>query len=202
MHLSIEFKKNDRKILSILWDGTLWRELPKALFFSELKKIPQTVEWGEFLKQFKALEEKVARKEALILLSKRSYLSSDLEAKLISKALSEAASHAAIAFCREKGYLNDAQEIARLITKEQKKGLGPKAIFFKLKQKKRINDHQLLHGLGQTELSEKQALEKWLEKNSRKIKRSDHLEMRKLMAKLIRRGFSAEVVFSTLGRNS
>ena len=120
---------------------------------------------------------------------------------IILKGLSSKAAKAATFFCQEKGYVNDAQQITRLIAKEQSKGLGAKAIYFKLKHTKKITDHQLRHGLDHTELSEKEALVKWLEKNAKKIKRSDPLEMKKLMTKLMRRGFSAELVFSLLGND-
>ena len=168
MSLSIENKKEDPKTLILLWEGTPWREVPKWLFFSELRKIPARLTWEEFLSHFNLLEEKIAKKQAIVLLSKRSYLSSDLQAKLISKGLSSKAAQAGVVYCQQKGYLNDTQEIARLIAREQRKGLGSKAIFFKLKQKKRISNEQLKHGLDHTEVSEKEALEKWIKKNAKK----------------------------------
>lgn len=198
MGLSLEFKENDPKTLILLWEAEPWREVSKSLFFNELKRFPHGLGWEDFLGRYYLLEEKIAKKHAIVLLSKRSYLSANLESKLLSKGLSPQASKVAILFCQEKGYLNDAHVVARLIAKEQKKGLGAKAIFFKLRQQKKISEQQLRQELNQTELSEKEVLEQWLRKNARKIQRDDPLEMRKLMAKLMRRGFSSDVVFSLL----
>ena len=198
MSLSLEFKKDDPKALILLWEGNPWREVPKYLFYNELRRFPVQLNWEEFLSRFNLLEEKIAKRQAIALLSKRGYLSSDLETKLLFKGLSPKGAKAAVVYCQEKGFVNDTQEIARLIAREQKKGLGAKAIFFKLKQKKKIDDHQLRRGLDQTETSEKEALEKWLIKNAKKVKWNDPLEMRKLMAKLMRRGFSGELVFNLL----
>ena len=198
MSLSWEFKKDDPKTLILLWEGNCWREVPKYLFFNELKKVSAQRNWDEFLSYFNLLEEKIAKRQSIALLSKRNYLSSDLESRLLAKGLSPQAAKAAVLYCQEKGFVNDTQEIARLIAREQKKGLGAKAIYFKLKQKKKIDDKQLRRGLDQTEISEKEALEKWLVKNSKKVKWNDPLEMRKLMAKLMRRGFSGELVFDLL----
>ena len=198
MGLSLEFKKDNPKVLSLLWEGKLWRDVPKYLFFNELRRLPDQQNWEEFVSHFNLLEEKIAKRQAIALLSKRGYLSSDLESKLLSKGLSPRASKAAVFYCQEKGFVNDTQEIARLISREQKKGLGTKAIYFKLKQKKKIDEQQLRRGLNETEISEKEALEKWLVKNAKKVKWNEPLEMRKLMAKLMRRGFSGELVFNLL----
>lgn len=198
MTLDIDFNQNNPKMLILLWKGTFWREVSKCLFFNDLKNFPRQLDWEEFLSRFNLLEEKAAKRQAIALLSKRSYLSSDLESKLLSKGLSPKASKGAILFCQEKGYLNDSEEIARLIAKEQKKGLGAKEIYFRLRHKKRINEHQLRDGLNHTKFSEKEVLEKWLEKNARKMNRNDPLEMKKWMSKLIRRGFSAELVFQLI----
>lgn len=195
MALTFEFKDNR---LLLHWEGKLWREVSKPLFLKDLNKFPPNLPWEEFLKSFTALEEKLAKKEAITLLSKRPYLSSALRDKLESKGICAQAAQQAIDYCQEKGYLNDQAEVARLITKEQRKGIGAKAIYFKLKHTKKIDARQLQQELAHTELSEKEALEKWLQKNSRKIARHDPLARKKLLAKLIRRGFSVDLVLNAL----
>jgi SOS response regulatory protein OraA/RecX len=198
MSLSFCLKNENRNVLVLCWEGEVWREVDKTLFISELSKFPSQLRWEEFLERFAQLEEKIAKKQALLLLAKRSYLSSDLESKLLAKGISLKASQMAIAFCQSKGFLNDDQEMVRLVQKEQRKGLGTRAIFCKLKHNKQIEDHRLRQALDQTELSEKEVLEKWLLKNAKKIKLEDPLEKRKLIAKLIRRGFSPDLVFNSL----
>ncbi len=197
MALTLEYKKNDPKTLILLWDGEFWREVSKWLFWRELNKFSSQLTWEEFLGQYQALEQKLAKRQAIAYLAKRSYLSTDLERKLLAQGLSPEATRTAIAHCQEKGYINDQQQIARLIAKQQRKGLGAKAIHFKLRQKK-VPEGLLQQGLKKTELSEKEALEQWLRKHERKIPRNNPLEKKKLMAKLMRRGFSADLVFELL----
>lgn len=198
MSLSWKIKKEDPKTLILLWKGNIWREVPKYLFINDLRKISTEIAWNDFLNQFHLLEESAAKKLALFLLSKKNYLISDLEAKLRARGFSPLAIQAAIEFCLNKGFLNDQQEVLRLIAKEERKGLGAKAILFKLRQKKKINDSLLRQSLDQSAISERETLERWLSKHAKKIQRDDPIAMRKLIAKLARRGFSIELIFELL----
>lgn len=198
MNLSLNIKKGDIKQIEIFWEGIFWREVPKALFFNDLVKFPPSLSWDQFILQFKALEEKIAKKQAVRLLARRSYFSTDLESKLCLKGFSPMAAKVAVLFCQERGYLDDTKEVARLIAKEQRKGLSKKAVYFKLKRQK-IDEHLIQQGLSQTEYSEKQVLEKWLEKNSqKKISGQDHRKLKKFINTLMRRGFSREDVIQVL----
>ncbi len=195
MTLDIEVKKEDPKTILLSWKGEVWRELSKSLFFNELRKIPRDLSRDDFLKHFSLLEEKIGKRYSVYLLSQRAFLSSDLEAKLLAKGFSPGAAKAVIEYCTEKGFLDDSQEIARLVAKELKKGQSAKAVFFKLKAKKRIDEQQLRCHLQQAAPSDSDALQAWLKKNAKKIKGDDPLEIKKLMAKLCRKGFSYEAVF-------
>jgi SOS response regulatory protein OraA/RecX len=199
MTLDIEMKKDDPKTIVLSWDGQFWRHLGKSLFFNELIKIPQDLSWEDFLSRFTLLEEKVSKKHAIYLLSQKALLSSDLLARLVSKGVSPDAAKASVQYCREKGFLDDAQEMARLVAKELKKGQSAKAAFFKLRGKKGIDEGLLREHLQQAAPSDSEALQGWLAKNGKKIDRGDPLAMRKLMAKLCRKGFSPDLVFKALG---
>jgi SOS response regulatory protein OraA/RecX len=194
MVLKLEIKKNDPRTLIISWEGEVWREVCKSLFLSELKKLPPHLAKEDFFSQFLLLEEKIIKRHVIDMLSKRNFLSSDLESKLLAKGFSPNVTKAAILYCCEKGYLEDSQQIARLIAKELKKGRSAKAIYFKLKQKKGVDDSQLRQLLCHAAGSDRQALQKWLEKNGRRIDRDDPKELRKWMAKLYRLGFSVDLV--------
>jgi SOS response regulatory protein OraA/RecX len=151
--------------------------------------------WEDFLARFSVLEEKVGKRYAVYLLSRRALLSSALEAKLIMAGISPHAAKAAIEFCCEKGFLDDEREIARLVAKEQRKGTSAKAIFFKLRAKKGIDHTLLKEQLHKAAPSDEAALQAWLTKQGKKIDRTNPLEVRKWMARLCRRGFSPEAVF-------
>ncbi len=199
MGLELQQKKDDPKTLLLLWEGQLWKEVSKSLFFSELRKIPTHLTWEDFQTRFFQLELTAGRKYALYWLSRRALLSHELKAKLLSKGLSHEASASIIAYCQEKGFLDDDQEIARIVAKELRKGQSERAVFFKLKAKK--VDESLLHkALQNTASSDAVVLQRWLEKNAHKIDRKDPHEMRKLMAKLCRKGFSFELVQKVLSK--
>ena len=194
MSLKLEIKKD---ILVLYWDGEVFRKVSKSLFLYEVKKIPHELSWGEFCSRFALLEEKIAKRYVLYLLSKRNYLSSDLETKLVAKGVFLETAQKTVLYCTEKGYLNDEQEVERLFAKEMRKGRSAKATFYKLKQKTSEDSH-LRKYLEQAHSSDRQNLQTWLRKNARKINRDDPNEMRKLAAKLCRRGFSLELVLQEL----
>lgn len=193
MVLKLEIKKEDPKSLILCWEGQIWRKVCKSLFFNDLKKFPKDSNWEDFYSRFSLLEEKIAKRYVLFLLSRRNYLSSELEAKLAAKGVSPRIAKDAVLHCCEKGYVNDAEEIERLFAKELKKGQSARGAFFKLKQKG-ISDSQLRQHLQQAKLTDRQNLQKWLKKNAGKMKGNDPNEMKKWMAKLCRRGYSLELV--------
>src|SRR5262249_20447498 len=160
-----------------------------------LKKFPTSLSREDFLVRFGALEEKVGKKYAVDLLSRKAFLSSALAEKLAMAGLSSVAVERAIAFCQEKGFLDDAREIARLIAKEQRKGLGTKALFFKLRAKKGVDPALLKEELQKVAFSDEAILQAWLAKQGKKIDRTNPLEVRKWMARLYRRGFSKDAIF-------
>ncbi len=73
-----------------------------------------------------------ARKRAFWLLSRFSYHSEVLHKKLVQKGCCEEVATQVIAECKRLGFLDDAQAILR----ELKKGLGPRAIEYKLHLKR------------------------------------------------------------------
>ncbi len=194
MSLKLEIKKDT---LILYWDGEVFRKASKSLFFYEVRKIPIDLSWEDFCSRFSLLEEKIAKRYALYLLSKRNYLSSDLETKLVAKGVSSEIAQKTVLYCTEKGYLNDAQEVERLFAKGMRKGDSAKATYFKLKQKTSDDSH-LRKYLHEAHSADRQNLQIWLRKNARKINRDDPNEMRKLAAKLCRRGFSLELVLQEL----
>lgn len=201
MVLEIKLKKEDPKAILLVWEGSVWRTLSKSLFLNELRKFPSSLVWEDFLERFSLLEEKIGKRYSIYLLSQRALLSSELEERLISKGITASVAKGIVQYCSEKGFLNDEQEVARLVAKELKKGHSAKAVLFKLRGKKRLDERLLQEALERAPSSDEDVLQKWLAKNAKMITRDDPLSMRKLMAKLCRKGFSPEVVFKTLGDN-
>lgn len=201
MTLKLEVKNGDPQTLLILWEGEVWREVAKSLFLSELRKFPKETTWDEFLSRFSLFEEKRARSYAIYLLSRRLYLASDLREKLVAKGFSRSVADSVVESCVQKGYIDDAQEIHRLVARELKKGQSAKAVYYKLRQKKGMREDLLKAALEQATPSDSEALEKWLARHAKKIDWSDRDEKNKLIAKLLRRGFSSELVFARIVNN-
>jgi len=199
--LTLEIGKNIPPPLVILLDGEVFREVCKSLFISELKKFPPEISRDDFLVRFALLEEKIGKRYALYLLSGRPLLSSDLEKKLLSKGLTPSAARGVVEWCRDKQYLDDTQEIARLVARELRKGQSARAVLFKLKHKKGISESSLREHLRSAAPSDVEALQRWMEKHARKIAKSTPAEKRKLMAKLCRLGFASDLVFKAFDRH-
>ena len=200
MSLRIEAKKSDPKTLVLYWEEEVWRCVYKPLFFSGLKKISPDLSWEEFLSQFTAMEQTVAKRYVIWLLSRKIYLSSDLMAKLLSKGFSSSISCEIISLCQAKGYLDDSQEMARLIAKEQRKGLSTKAIYCKLKARKGIDESLIRQLLQKSSSLDEEVLQGLLNKHAKKVNFKDPKDRNKLIAKLCRRGFSPESVIRALSK--
>lgn len=194
MVLEIGFKKEDPNTLILSWDGEIWRNVSKSLFFSELRKISSAVTRGEFEDLFAQIEEKVGKRYAFSLLSRCALFSVDLEAKLIAKGLSPRAAQRICAYCVQLGYIDDPALCEGVLAREVRKGRSPRAALFRLKHKKGLNEEVLAGSLQSAIRCEEDALKKWLEKNGRKMDWGNPVARRKWMAKLVRRGFSAELV--------
>jgi SOS response regulatory protein OraA/RecX len=199
MVLRIELKKGDLKTLILYWDDEVWKHVAKSMFLKELQKIPAYVGWEEFLQIFAGIEERVGRRYALYLLSRQSLLSNELEAKLLAKGLSARAAKVVTGYCVQQGYIDDSSQIGRLVARELGKGRSARAVFLKLKQRG-LESGILNNALCAAAHSDEAALKRWLEKNAKKIDRSDSVHMKKLMAKLIRRGFAPDLVFKMLSQ--
>jgi len=197
MTLELQVKKDNPKVLHLFWDGELWKSVSKSLFINEVKKFPPGLTWEELNSRFSAAEEKLAKRYVLFLLSRRSLLSSEVEAKLLDRGISSDCVNRIVEFCVKEGYLNDPNQIERFFSRELKKGRPAKAAYFKIKQKG-VSCSDLRAHYEHALTSERDALLKWLEKNKKKINRDDPKEMRKWIAKLCRRGFSTEIVLREL----
>src|SRR5690349_4764479 len=101
--------------------------------------------------------ERRAKNFALKRLSRRALLTQELGLMLHKAGFSQEIVETILQWCQKRGYLNDVEEIRRRVEKEQKKGVGKKAIFFKLSKKEGI-DRALLEASLKELLSEKKVL--------------------------------------------
>jgi len=197
MGLCLRDNLSDSFLIDVYWDEELLCSVYKKLFLKELSALASTPSRQEFLQVFALLETKLAKRTVVHVLAKKGYLSQELQKKLTAKGFSKAAIEHAIAFGQSGGFIDDEQELKRVIRSELRKGRGSQAILFKLKQK-RVPEEQL-HLLREEILKgEKQALEDWMRKRGISKDVSDRKQRQKLYAQLMRRGFSSEAIRSVL----
>ncbi|MBY0529731.1 MAG: recombination regulator RecX [Rhabdochlamydiaceae bacterium] len=195
--LSFKDHSSDSFLLDLFWGEELFCTVVKKLFFKELRRLSSLLDFAEFKQRWRELEVKIAKQEVIKLLSKKGYLSDELRQKLALKHFSDESIEQAISFTQTSGYIDDEIEIQRLVKSSLRKGKGPKAVLHQLKQKRiaapLINEARtpLFEG-------EKSALEAWVQKKYGSIDFADRVQRQKVIGQLIRRGFSPELIFSTL----
>jgi SOS response regulatory protein OraA/RecX len=198
MCLELKCDPSEPKVLSLFWKGELWRKVSRVLFLKPLNSAASFSSFEDFEQFFIQLELKIAFRHALLLLSRRSYLSTDLVEKLVQKGVSRIPAEKGVEKCRALGYLDDAHVLKRLVAKEQKKGIGAHMVAFKLNMKKGISDESRQQIVAEAQRNEKQALIEWLNKRQHQKSLSSPQERKKLMGKLMRRGFSYELISECL----
>ena len=197
MSLDLKFKESDPTTLLLIWEKEVWREVKKSVFFTALKRLPSHLTKGDFLSHFAQVEERLVKSYAYRCLSKRPLLSRQLATKLKEAGFSEPVVAKTVEQCQARGWIDDAAEIQRQIAKEQRKGRGKTAIFFKLKGKEGMDlalVQKCLNEMG----GEEEALQIALKKQIGKGALAHPYEKQKVIAKLVRRGFSLDAVFKAL----
>lgn len=187
--LELEIKESRPKILIIKWKGEAWREVDKLLFMNDLKNIPSCDTLEEFSEHFQKCETKLAKSLCFRWLAQRSMLSSELEKKLTGKGISSSAAREAVLDCLERGFINDQEHLKQLVRREQRKGLGKGMIASKLRFTKRVDPELLQEALQEGE-PEGDVLKQLVQKYAKKTDMNDPKAKQKLIAKLMRRGFS------------
>ncbi len=121
--------------IKIFIDKKLWKVVHKSLFIKKLELLQRARTEKELEDLFAQLETKIAQEASFALLSRRGYFSQELKEKLVQKKLSLPAIESAVSECQRLGFLNDAERAQNMIRSYKNKGMGPRLIAFKLKQK-------------------------------------------------------------------
>ncbi|MBS0652128.1 MAG: RecX family transcriptional regulator [Verrucomicrobia bacterium] len=166
------------------------RSVRKSLFSRRLSSLRACNEKGEFLAKFQEIESQAARAEGVRLLARKGYFGPELKQKLMLKGISEEAAGEAVQYFEQKGYIHDGNRAVGVARRELKKGHGPQYIFQMLKHKK-ISSSEVAKLRPVIEKEEKQSLQAYLKKRSSALQGKDR---RKIIAQLLRRGFSYEAV--------
>jgi len=193
--LRIESDEQNPLLLHFYWDDDWVKSAYKSLFINYLKALQACVEKEEFLAKFQEIEARVARKEGLRLLARKGYFGSELKQKLILKGISDDTADQVVQHFEQKGYIHDGNRGESIVRRELKKGHGSQYIFQMLKHKK-VSSDEIAKLRPLIEKEEKQCLYAYLQKHSSALLRQDR---RKLVTKLLRRGYSHESILDVIG---
>jgi regulatory protein len=135
-------------------------------------------------------EKAKAKRYALRLLTARSYSSHQLRAKMLAKGYSEEIIAEWIEWLKSVELLHDDLVLESAIQRELRKGYGPKAIIWKLRQKHFPHEEivQTLARIASPEV-QKETMRAWASRKN---------DRRKAASDLIRRGFDSSLVFDAL----
>lgn len=142
---------------------------------------------------FSEVEYRLARRFALLKLSRRSYLSAEIEKLLNEKTVTKTTIGKVIEKLTSEGYLNDNDWIQACVEGEKRRGKGPGAIKQKLQFKGVEKESaQLAVSHVCTKEEQKSSICKLMEKKLSGDKWKDKKEREKFIASMMRKGFSYE----------
>lgn len=194
--LRTEVDLENNLALHLYWKDEWVKTIYKPLLFKCLSQLSACREKEEFTSLLHEMECKAAKEEGIRLLARKGYFAAELKQKLLCKLLSEEAVDQAMAFFQQKGYVQDCKRAEAVVRKELEKGKGPQFISQLLKHKK-VSSDELMRLKPLIAEEEQSALRRFLQKKSEKLAR---LDRNKLIAYLLRRGFTYDAIDSVLGR--
>lgn len=188
-------KEGKRGVLTIFIDGQPWREIHTTIF-GRRPKIPKDVQT-----RFSQWELQRAKSYALNRLAKQNQPSNQLEKSLRDRLVTEPTIAKIIADCQRLGYLNDEEWMESYIRSQQARHLGPERILLKLREKG-ISREQALAALDKQDDAELRAgrIRHLLTTRYRSRDLADYKERQKVIAALIRKGFSFSEVIEEVKR--
>jgi regulatory protein len=143
-------------------------------------------------------EEDQVKKQAFLHLARRSFFTEELSSKLVQKGFSKEAIDKVLNLCVKQGFLDDRKLTQQLVERARTKGFGSKAIWFKLCCKVGINRSTLQQVILDTEKTQLESLEKFLQKRSHQTQLLDPKQKSRLIAKMLRRGYCYEEIMRCL----
>lgn len=194
MNVTVASKDVRRGLLTIFVDDEPWRDISRTIF-GRKPNIPKEVADLAILEAaLAALEYAGARRYAIWRLSRMAQSSGGLAVALERALVSEACCQRVVAEFTTAGYINDQDYSDRLVAAEQARGRGPAAARRKL-QRKGIDEKTADEALGSMDAdSQRTSVQRLMASRYAKRDLSDFKERQKVIASLLRRGFSYDVV--------
>lgn len=191
MKLEWEAKEGRRGVLTLYIDGEAWKEIHTSVFGRQPTLNTEYASQSDLEEYFEKAEYRAATVFVLKRLSIKAYLASELQNKLVEHYVSEATAERVIQECRRLGYLNDEEWLNGFVQRQIARKLGPMAILMKLRAKGVSQEKaEELVGALDNEDGRKERIMNLLTTRYRNRDLSDFKSREKVIASLIRKGFS------------
>lgn len=193
--MKVTCEQEGRHFLTVFLDGETYKKIHISIF-GQKPKIPEEVLSEEELDQIMArLELQGAKQFALRKLAAQSLLSNKLNDLLKERLVDPAVINQIIADCQNMGYLNDKEWMDSFVRGQQRKRVGPAMIKVKLLQKGVRG--ALLDEIAHSDQAEQ--IQGLLEKRYRNRDLKDFKQREKVIAALMRKGYSLDAIFQVIG---
>lgn len=199
MKITCTKKEGRAGVLTIIVDEDEWRDIHTTIFGKQpaFPKICTTID--DLEKWFETTEYKGALQYALKRLSLKNQPSTELQQHLERKLVAESTITRIITECQQYGYLNDHNWLESFVRQQMARNIGPNAILMKLRSKGITQEtaQTVLSGMDNQE-DQSERIAHLLKTRYRKRDLSDYRSKQKVIASLIRKGFSFETILSAI----
>lgn len=138
--------------------------------------------------------DKQIKQYVIRVLAKRSMLSAELRDKLVRKGFAQSEIDEVITYCQERGYLDDAAYETRFMAHQLKQGRSYQMALHKCRQKQRGPSVNTVLDPLEKRTFDQHALETYLKKCTKELASSDVSVRRRLLRRLLQRGFSWDLL--------
>lgn len=181
----------DRKGLAVFVDGELICRLNRQIFGKKFKIPPRFASQEDLIQYLEKKEQEGAKKYLLRILSRQSLTTDEAKFRLYKRGVQPSICSQVVEMLSD--YFDDASYLTYFIDRQLEKGCGPKIIEQKLKAKG-ISPDKIENALQNiSEEAEKKSLDKFFKKISSK-EPITFKERQKIFTKLLRKGFSSDIV--------
>lgn len=194
MKITTLVKEGKRGVITLVVDDDAWRDIHTHIFGYKAF-YDKCNDRDDLEAAWQKTELHGAKQYALRRLAAKSYLEAELIKKLQERLVSDNTIKQVIEECRHLGYLNDTSWLESFIRRSLTKNMGPQAILMKLRTKG-ISENvarEFLDKFDNAE-SEQERVRKLLETRYRTRDLSDFNVKQKVVASLMRKGFSYESI--------
>lgn len=190
---------NRKQIIQVLCDGDLCCEVHTTIFGYSPKLPKECESQEEFDQLFADLEYKQAKFYAIRRLSMQSMLSTALEKAMKDRLVSEKTIQDVMAELDAFGFLNDSDWTASFVRSQTSRKKGPRAIAFKLASKG-VSQDEIANAVESISDDAEQLpmIKQLLSTRYRKYDCNDFHQKQKVIASLIRHGFTLTAILQVI----